>query len=235
VLVICLAGFIMLPMSRKSIKTKAMIFDMDGVITNTMPDHFRAWKEVLAREGVTVTHEDIYSREGQKGIHSVKELFDKYHKKFTPEKAHELLDKKEALFKKIVKTRFIPSSRSFLKKLQDIQIRLALVTGTSRHEMHRILPDNIYERFEVVVTGSDVTHGKPHPEPFQMALKGLDLSAADSMVLENAPFGIRSAKAAGIRCVALATSLGRSYLKEADFIFSSFEEMERKLEFEKDV
>jgi len=222
-------------MPRKNIKTKAMIFDMDGVITNTMPDHFRAWKEVLVREGIAVTHDDIYSREGQKGIHSVREIFAKYDKKFTPEKAQELLDKKEAFFKKFVKRRFIPSSRTFLRKLQKKRIRLALVTGTSRHEMHRILPDKIYERFEVVVTGSEVTHGKPHPEPFQLALKNLALPAEDSMVIENAPFGIRSAKGAGIRCVALETSLGRSYLKEADFIFASIQEMESRLEFQCDV
>ena len=53
----------------------ALIFDMDGVITDTMPYHLRAWKSVLGSSGISVSHEDIYKREGQKGIDSVREIF----------------------------------------------------------------------------------------------------------------------------------------------------------------
>ena len=56
-------------------KISTVIFDMDGVITDTMPYHFRAWKSVFASAGVGVSHEDIYKREGQKGIDSVREIF----------------------------------------------------------------------------------------------------------------------------------------------------------------
>ena len=60
-----------------------LIFDMDGVITDTMPYHFRAWKSVFASEGITASHEDIYKREGQKGIDSVRELFTEKEKIYT--------------------------------------------------------------------------------------------------------------------------------------------------------
>jgi len=61
-------------MAKIRIFTRAVIFDMDGVITNTMPDHFRAWQLVLKAEGISVSHYDVYSREGQRGISSIREI-----------------------------------------------------------------------------------------------------------------------------------------------------------------
>ena len=69
-------------MGKIYLKINTVIFDMDGVITNTMPDHYQAWRTVLRGEGILVNHLDIYSREGQPGIHSVKELFLAYKKEY---------------------------------------------------------------------------------------------------------------------------------------------------------
>jgi beta-phosphoglucomutase len=216
-------------MHKKSLKIKAIIFDMDGVITNTMPDHYRAWKEIFKGEGVHVTRHDIYKREGQRGIHSVREITRDYKIPFQPDRARTILAKKEKLFKSIVKTRYIPGSRRFIKQLKSGGFILALVTGTSRHELHRILFKRHRDLFQVIITGSDVIHGKPHPEPFVKALRLLNISAGEALVIENAPFGIRSAKEAGIRCFALETSLSRDFLKEADEVYSSYNDMLRKV------
>jgi beta-phosphoglucomutase-like phosphatase (HAD superfamily) len=89
---------------------------MDGVITDTMPYHFRAWKAIFASEGIRASHEDIYKREGQKGIDSVRELFIEKEKLFTQPIAKKLLEEKERLFKRILKRKFIAGSRSFIKK-----------------------------------------------------------------------------------------------------------------------
>jgi beta-phosphoglucomutase len=210
---------------------KSVIFDMDGVITNTMPDHFRAWHTIFHKWGMPVSHFEIYRREGQQGTQTLRELSVEHGRKFTPYETGKILREKEELFKKIVKTRFIPGARSFLKSLYKQGFRLALVTGTSRHEMRRILPDQIYELFTVVVTGSDVQRGKPHPEPFHTALKKLDLKPKDAIVFENAPFGITSAKRAGLRCIALETSLPRKHLKDADYVFGSFRDIKRRVRF----
>lgn len=217
-------------MKKKFFSAKAVIFDMDGVITNTMPDHFKAWKLVLADYGIHVTHLDIYSREGQRGIHSVREIGAKYGKTFTEDEKHKILAEKEELFKKITKQRFIPGARNFLKNLKKRDFHLALVTGTSRHELHRILPDELYKLFDVAVSGSDVKHGKPHPEPFLKSIKDLNIKATEGIVLENAPFGIRSAREAGLRCLALQTSLPAKYLKEATMILKSYNDLNTKIE-----
>lgn len=218
-------------MPRTLMRLSAVIFDMDGVITHTMPDHFRAWKMVLAKKGVHVAHYDIYSREGQKGLHSVKELFNKYQKKIDSKNCERILKEKEEYFKKIVKIRFIRGSRLFLKRLWREKFKLALVTGTSRHELNRMLPQYLYNLFSVVVTGSDVINGKPHPEPYLRALKLLHLRSSDTVAVENAPYGIKSAKLAGLKCLALETSLPRAYLKEADMVFKSIKELEAKVLF----
>jgi len=207
------------------------IFDMDGVITDTMPYHFRAWATVFASEGIIAGHEDIYKREGQKGIDSVRELFREKHKPYTDAIGRKLLGDKERLFKKIFKRKFIAGSRSFIKRSHAQGFKLALVTGTSRHEAQKLLPKELWDCFDVTVCGSDVHNGKPHPEPYLKAVAKLNIKPKEAVVFENAPFGIRSAKAAGLCCLALETSLPSSYLKNADAIFSSFKEISSKVCF----
>ena len=204
---------------------------MDGVITNTMPDHYHAWKVILAEEGIHATHYDIYSREGQRGISSVEEIFNHYKKTFTPQVGMRILKDKETYFKKIVKERYVPGTRTLLKRLHQMGFKLALVTGTSKHELHRILPSHLYDLFDVIVTGNDVKNGKPHPEPYLKAIDKLGIKPREAVVIENAPFGIRSAKAAGLKCLALETSLPKKYLKGADDVFSSTRELEKKVSF----
>jgi beta-phosphoglucomutase len=208
-----------------------LIFDMDGVITDTMPYHFRAWRSIFASEGIAASHEDVYKREGQKGIDSLRELFKEKDRFYTDAMGRRLLQEKEELFKKIFKRKFIPGSRTFIKKFHGQGFKLALVTGTSRHEAQKLLPKDLWDCFDVTVCGSDVQNGKPHPEPYLKALKKLNVRPNEAIVFENAPFGIRSAKSAGLLCLALETSLPSAYLINADAVFTSFKEIELKVKF----
>ena len=124
-------------------------------------------------------------------------------------------------------------SRNFLKYLHREGFVLALVTGTARHELHRILPQDIYDLFTVTVTGSDVRNGKPHPEPFMRCLRKLKINAHQAIVIENAPLGIASAMDAGLKCLALETSLASAYLKRANGIYRTFKELSEKVGFKK--
>ena len=106
-----------------------------------------------------------------------------------------------------------------LDRLVRRRIPLALVTGTSSGEVHRIVPAPILRKFSVLVTGDQVRHGKPHPEPYRTACRALRREPRTVLVLENAPYGIRSAQRAGIGVViGLATRLRPSMLAEADLI-----------------
>lgn len=219
-------------MSKKIIlKFKAVIFDMDGVITNTMPYHFDVWLDTFLRVGIKVNCYDIYCREGQDGLSTVKEIFRKYNRKFTLKEAKQLLVKKEDLFKRIAKTRFVKGARPFIRYLKKRKFLLGLVTGTSRHEAQKILPKELFSLFNATVTGDEIEKAKPNPEPFIKALKMFKISKQDAVVIENAPFGIEAAKRAHLFCIALQTSLPKTYLSKADIIFKSFEELKQKVNF----
>ncbi len=208
---------------------QAIIFDMDGVITMTMPAHFRAWAKVFGDEGIRVSKLQVYSREGQKGLNSVLEIFAEHGKSITLKRAKQLLEKKEHLFKANGAVKFVPGARSFIKECSRKGIKLGLVTGTARHEVMTILPKDLIDLFDVVISGSDVKHGKPHPEPYQKAIKALKIDRGVALVVENAPFGITSAVKAGVYCVAIETSLPKTYLKDADSIIHDYEGLKKIL------
>ncbi len=214
-------------MQRRFRKFKAVIFDMDGVITNTMPYHFDAWLKVFSDAGIKVNCYDVYKREGEAGINTIKDLARERKIRISDKEAKAMLLKKENLFKRVVKIKFVKGARSFLRRLKKRQIIMGLVTGTSRHEMERILPKSLREMFALTVTGNEVKRGKPHPEPFLKALSILRLRSKEVAVIENAPFGITSAKKAGLFCVALETSLPRKYLTAADIVVKSFKILEK--------
>jgi beta-phosphoglucomutase len=198
---------------------------MDGVITLTMPYHCRAWTKVFADEGIHLSRLEIYSREGQKGIVSILEIFKKYKKPITLAKAKKLILKKESMFKGMKNTPFVPGARSFIRKCHRHGIKLGLVTGTTKGEINKILPVSLIQCFNVIIGGDDVRNGKPHPEPYQKALKKLNVSREEAVVIENAPFGIASAVKAGIPCIALETSLPKPYLKDADHIVQNYKQL----------
>lgn len=214
------------------ITARAAIFDMDGVITDTMPYHFKAWEIAFQSVlGMAISEEDIYLREGSKGAFALEEIFEQYGWSHDPETLQRLLQRKEEVFPQIVKMEFVNGALEFLKQVHSMGFLMALVTGTSRDELRRMLPEKVQSYFSVIVTGTDVVHGKPNPEPYLAALEKLNLSADEAFVLENAPLGAQSAKAAGLKCIALETSLSRKYLKDADFVFSSFEDLNKNILF----
>ena len=202
---------------------------MDGVILDSMKYHESAWREVLHASGVPVSPVDIYRREGMSGLSSVKDIFRE--KKVPPPEdpvIEELIEKKHALFQQNRITLFdgvIP----LLEMLKKKNLRLGLVTGSHRHTVVECLEIPVRESFAVIVTADDVVKGKPSPEPYLQALKKADLRPDKALVIENAPMGIRSAKAAGIFCVAIETTLPEEYLTEADMIVGSHQELLRVL------
>ena len=80
-------------------------------------------------------------------------------------------------------------------------------------------------KFDVIISGDDTEKGKPNPEPYLAAMQKLNILPIESLVIENAPLGIQSAKTAGAYCIAITTTLGREYLKEADEVVKNHREL----------
>ncbi len=203
----------------------SVIFDMDGVIVDGMPYHIESWKKALSTVGITVTDLEIYLMEGMTGEETIKELINKKNKSLSDESIRSVLKLKRKIFNDIFTVKLMKGSKELLLELHRLNYRLALVTGTRLEVVKKVLQMGLDDVFKIVITGEMVSNGKPNPEPYLKAVNELGVNKEDCLVVENAPAGITSAKNAGLTCFAVQTSLPGEYLKGADKIFQSIDEL----------
>ena len=132
---------------------------------------------------------------------------------------------RQKIFRKYFRRRLFSGVDEFLRCLKNKGYLLAIVTGTPMPQLKKILPAKIQFLFDTIVTGDLVKKGKPYPDPFLKAAKDLNLKPSQCLVIENAPLGIRSAKAARMFCVAITTSLPKEYLQMADVVVDKLEDI----------
>ncbi|MEI6083230.1 MAG: HAD-IA family hydrolase [Verrucomicrobiota bacterium] len=122
-----------------------------------------------------------------------------------------------AIFLEQIKGRLqaLPGALDFTLACRQRGLKLAIATSADRMKLNGMLPEIGLppDRFDAIVTGSDITHKKPNPEIFLTAAKRIGLPAADCIVVEDAASGVQAAKAAGSRCLALTTSLDEATLR----------------------
>jgi HAD superfamily hydrolase (TIGR01509 family) len=193
---------------------RAVIFDMDGVLINSEPLHFLAIQEILERYGVTMTEADYFSRYIAYSDWEVMELL-----LSDPAVRPSAAEAKSRRYLELVGSGIppFPDGLDLLGRVDGWRVGLA--TGSMRCEAEMALGLlGIRDRFQAIVTREDCVNGKPHPEPFLRAAEGLGLPANRCVVVEDSPGGIRAAKAAGMRCVAVTHSCPKNSLREADLI-----------------
>ncbi|HHT9125635.1 MAG TPA: HAD family hydrolase [Candidatus Brocadiia bacterium] len=222
---------------------KTIIFDMDGVISDSMPFHAKAWKEAFAPIGINVEDIEIYIREGMKGKETIEDIIKERNLSISQEEMEQIYKRKREAFNRIFEVKLMPGIYGLLNGLRMNGHRLALVTGSCLEATKAVLSSLAARRsspesevtshwslvtsdvFDVVIAGEMVANGKPDPEPYLKAVSMLGVKKEDCLVIENAPAGITSAKRAGLRCYAVATSLPKTYLKEADMVFDNIKEI----------
>ncbi|GBR73624.1 putative phosphatase [Candidatus Termititenax aidoneus] len=188
---------------------------MDGVIVDSMPYHFFAWYEALKKYGITVNTQNIYEHEGEKWEITLQHYLSQNNLPDDPAFRRKIFNYRQKLFHKIFRRQIMPGLPELLRELKVQKYRLGLVSGTPSGDMPRLISKALLKLFDCAVGGDMVARSKPHPEPYLAAAKKLALRPAECLVIENAPLGIRSAKAAQMRCLAVTTSLPESYLKQA--------------------
>ncbi len=206
---------------------RAIVFDMDGVVLDSPPMHLHSWQQTLAPLGVELTAADHYPLEGLPTEVTAQRLTEQFLGKACSEReARQLADTKRALFREMFNPTCVPGIPPLLHDLQGRGYRLGLVTGSARSVVDESLaPAGVADFFEVIVTSDEVSSGKPAPEPYRTAADRLGLSPSRCLAVENAPLGIRSAKAAGMGCVALQTTLPAEQLSLADKVFPNVQAM----------
>jgi beta-phosphoglucomutase len=202
--------------------TKAIIFDMDGVVLDSPPTHLVTWQRTLAPLGVELTAGDFFPLEGMPTEVTARRLIEVHlGVACSDEEASRLAGQKRALFRQIFEPRYVPGIVPLLYDLHGRGYRLGLVTGSAQSLVDDyVASSSLRHLFHAIVTGDDVEQGKPAPEPSLAIAQRLGTAPKRCVVVENAPLGIRSARAAGMRCVALETTLPAAQLPGANHVFS---------------
>ncbi len=209
---------------------QGFLFDFDGVLVNSMPFHIKAWQEEFSRYGATIDPVDVYRREGSRADAIGWALVEKAGLKLSEEDFAALIRRKRAIYRRITRAGLMPGAKDLLLELKRRGLKIGMVTGSIWENIRAVLDEETISLFDAVVTGSDVTHGKPHPEPYQKGAQALGLTPAECVVVENAPFGIESAKKAGAFCVAVTSTLEAVYLSQADLISANLDEIRTNLD-----
>lgn len=194
----------------KSFTPKAFLFDMDGVLFDSMPFHAKAWKQALANVGVEFDEYTVYLNEGRTGKSTVNEAFaSQLGREATDEEFKNIYEDKANIFMSIAKTQPMPFAKEVLEQLAQIGKKIVLVTGSGQKSLLSKLNETYPTIFspENMVTSFDVQYGKPHPEPYLMGLQKAGVNPNEAIVIENAPLGVHAGVAANIFTIALNTGI----------------------------
>lgn len=207
---------------------KAIIFDFDGVIGDTMRDNYIAWQKAFSNYNFQLDAVEYYMLEGMGRYQIAEHFIEKYH--LDPSIKNDVVETKEMNYKTNNTFKVYEFVLDIFTLLKQNNIHTAIVTGASKDRITKYLSPTIASQLTTLVTADDVTHTKPNPEPYLKAVGKLNLKAEDCLVIENAILGIQSAKAAGCLCYALETTLTKANLSQADEIFATHKELLTKFE-----
>jgi beta-phosphoglucomutase len=214
---------------------RAIIFDLDGTLSDTEPLHFEAFNAVLKPHGIEISRADYFSRLVGYDDHDCFTILLREHRKPADEALiGELIAQKTSVYQAIVAEREVlfAGAAEFVRHCAH-RFPLALVTGTLRAEAETILRRaQIRDLFADIVAAEDVERGKPEPDGFKAALGRLGyilrprppLLAAECLVIEDTAAGIEAARRAGMRILALAQTVSASELAAADLVRPSIAE-----------
>ena len=187
---------------------KAVLFDMDGVLYDSMPNHAKAWSTAVTEFGLSMSPHEAYLHEGRTGHGTINILAQRHwERNATTEEMERIYAAKSALFNTCPEPQPMPGAAQLLQSIRSLGLTIVLVTGSAQHSLLTRLAHDFPGIFsaERMVTAFDVKHGKPHPEPYLMGLAKAGVSASEAVVIENAPLGVEAAHAAGIYTIAVNT------------------------------
>lgn len=221
---------------------KAVIFDFDGVITDSEILHLRAFNKVLAQFNVEIKKKDYYSKYlGYTDFDCFKIFIQEGLLKINKKDIAGLVEQKDHFFKELAKSegRTIEGVREFLEILEKNHIPMAICSGALLTEIELILDEaKLRPFFQTIVSAEHVKKGKPHPEGFLRALKRLNaanpsqagtkkpISARQCVVIEDSVWGLQAAKAAGMHSVAVTNSYDAKQLSIAEKIVDNLKEID---------
>ena len=216
---------------------KAILFDMDGVLYDSMPAHAESWQKTMEEFGYKSTEPvEFYLHEGRLGKSTTDLITEReFNRSATKKEEEAIYARKSELFQQLNKDETLPGAKEVLDFVTNQGLKAVLVTGSGQPTLLNRLDTHFPGIFtpETMVTAFDVVNGKPDPEPFIMGLERAGgLKPNQAIVIENAPLGIESATAAGIFTIAVNTGLLSDEIlinSGASLLFHSMTELLQKL------
>lgn len=200
-------------------RLKAVLFDMDGVLFDSMPNHAYAWSHAMTEYGLQMTREEVYMNEGRTGNGTINMLAQRFWGRDATEEEKQLIyEAKSKVFNSLPEAKPMPGALETLQAVKTKGLKIVLVTGSAQtsllEKLERSYPGFFHQ--ELMVTGFDVKLGKPYPEPYLKGLQKAGIKPEEGIVVENAPLGVQAGHAAGIFTIAANTGpLADEVLKNA--------------------
>jgi beta-phosphoglucomutase len=202
---------------------EGVLFDLDGVIVDTLHYHYLAWRHMFGVRGGEVLEHTVLLHEGRSSREILPILMEETGVRIPPAQQEQFIEEKRAYYRSIVKVSQYPNAFAVIDTLRERGFKIALVTACALKNMQFSLNREQQKHFDFIITGDEVPRAKPFPDPYLTAARHLGLKPAACMVVENAPLGVEAAKNAGMYCVAIETTLGREYLSSADCILQNID------------
>ncbi len=202
-----------------------VLFDLDGVIVDTLHYHFLAWHHMFEQRGGAVCEKTVLLHEGRNSREILPILMEEAGVDIPVEEQAPFIEEKRAYYRKIVKVTGYPGAFNVIDELKSRGFKIALVTACALKNMQHSLNNEQQAHFDFIITGDEVPRAKPFPDPYLAAARQLKLDPQYCAVIENAPLGVESAKNAGMYCIAIETTLGREHLQSADCILQNINEL----------
>lgn len=193
--------------------TRALVFDMDGTMVDSMPAHAKSWEEFARRHGIRMPVAEILQRTtGRNGAECIRELMGHG---IVDGEAWKLIGEKEAIYREIFARDFrpVPGFARFVHAARDRGLKIAVATAGDQQNLAFVLKHlGLGVAPDATVRGDEGLPGKPQPDIFLAAARKLGFAPAECIVFEDAPFGIEAARRAGMRAVAVLTTHGADEL-----------------------
>ena len=204
---------------------EGVLFDLDGVIVDTLHYHYLAWNHMFEKWGGSVSEHTVLLHEGRSSREILPILMKESGVSIPEDQGEKFIETKRAYYRSIVHVKQYPGAFAVIDTLRARGYKIALVTACATENMKHSINNEQQKHFDFILTGDEVPRAKPFPDPYLLAAGRLKIEPEKCMVVENAPLGIEAAKNAGMYCVAIETTLGKEYLSSADCILQNIDEL----------
>ncbi len=205
---------------------RTVLWDMDGVIADSHSFHFAAWQETFAERGIRFTGEDFNELFGTRNDFIIGSVMGR---ELAEEDVKIMVQEKERIFRRQARGNVqpFPGAIRLLNAIKKANFKLGLVSSAPKENINLVIGElGLNGIFDCIVFGREVSESKPSPQIYLLATDRLEVAPADCLVIEDSPQGIRAAKTAGMKCLAITNTHPRQKLEEADKVVDSLENVD---------